>query len=193
MKKRFKRLLCVLLLMCLCFSEVVVSPNVNTTISEAKKKNTDQFKIKKIGKGRCLYCKKSKPFLKYLSWNADRERVEFDYTGDDEVIYIPGGPVFIKNFRKPGEKFNDRIKKIYLCPSFTGWTEGCYFDNDTNWYSVFYTCSNLERVYNYNPEKRNLYWHPQATKDGTYLFFDWHGRRPIENIWKYGERLPANS
>ena len=183
-----------LLLMCLCFSEVVISPNVNTTISEAKKKKkTDQFKIKKIGKGRCLYCKKSKPFLKYLSWNEKDKLVEFDYTGDDEVIYIPGGPVFIKNFRKPGEKFNDRIKKIYLCPSFTGWSEGHYFDNDSNWYSVFYTCSNLERIYNYNPDKCNLYWQPQATKDGTYLFFDWHGRRSIENIWKYGERLPANS
>lgn len=195
MKKRFKRLLCVLLLMCLCFSEVVISPNVNTTISEAKKKKKYPY-IKdievKFGDEYCLVNKYSKPFLKYVSWNKEAKRVDFDYTGSDRVIHLPNGPICINSFA-PGWSFNETVEEIYIYNSLNSWAEGDYFseEGDDQWYSCFYQCKNLKKVHVIYTNSYFEKWGPQVNKKGTWLYRNWRSY-PRTTFWKKDERIPIN-
>ena len=197
MKKRLKRLLCVLLLMCLCFSEVVISPNVNTTISEAKKKNKyknyPKEKKVKVGGGYCRVNKYSKPFLKYVSWNKETKQLEFNYTGNDKVIHIPTGPILINKFNSDEYAFNDTIEEIHLYNALNFWMIGTYFssEGDYNYYSVFYQCKNLKKMSIIFKSRFAEGTGPTITNNGTWLYREWNSH-PKTTLWKKDERIPIN-
>ena len=198
MKKKFKRLLCMLLLMCLCFSEVVISPNVNTTISEAKKKknkykNYPKEKKVKVGGGYCWINKYSKPFLKYVSWNKEKKRLEFNYTGKDRVIHIPTGHILINKFNSDEYAFNETIEEIHVYDVLNFWTQGTYFssEGDYNYYCVFYQCKNLKKMSIMYSCRFAEGTGPTVANNGTWVYQEW-SNHPKTTLWKKDERIPIN-
>ena len=199
MEKRTKKLFCLLLLMCLCFSEVIISPTVNTTVSEAKKKKKKdkyanypkEWKYYVDNKHYVYINKYSKSFTKYLSYNKMAKEIQFNYTGNDEIVHLPAGLFRIKSFAPKVSEFNTSIKKICMYDSFSKWNEATYFsrEGDRNWYTVFYQCANLEKIQITWSNELSEQYLPHTNADGTWLYDSWNNG-VTSTFWKYGERIP---